>query len=74
VDPPFSDLEILSAFRAGSFLITKTWAEITQKGLQIVPLPGGEPLPVRLRDAHAEIRPGLGMTRSQFKQTLQELE
>ena len=49
-------------------------AEIEQKGLQVVPIPGAEPLPERLRQAHAEIRPGPGMARDQFKQILKELE
>ena len=35
---------------------------------------GAEPLPARLRNAHAEIRPILGMSRTEFKQALKELE
>jgi hypothetical protein len=48
--------------------------EIESKGLQIVPIPGAEPLPPRMRAAHVEIRPGIGLTRAEFKQALKELE
>jgi hypothetical protein len=74
VDPPLTEAEILAGFRPGSQAIQRTQAEIEAKGLQVVPIHGAETLPQRLRDAHAEIRPGPGMTRAQFKQALRELE
>ena len=74
VQPPLTEAEIRAAFRPGSVVVTRTDAEITAKGLRIVPILGGEPLPDRLRAAHAEIRPGPGMGRPRFKQALQELE
>jgi len=55
-------------------LVNRPREEIEAKGLVIVPIRGAEPLPERLRAAHAEIRPGPGMTRAQFKQALTELE
>jgi len=61
-------------FRPGSQVVIRTRAEIEAHGLVIVPVPGEEPLSDRLRVAHAEIRPGPGMTRAQFKKALQELE
>ena len=74
VDPPLTDSEILGAFRPGSQTVSRSQEEIGAKGLLVVPIPGAEPLPPRLRSAHAEIRPGPGMNRSQFKQVLKELE
>jgi len=74
VQPPLTEAEILSCFRAGSQILTRSVAEIEAKGLQVVPIPGADPLPQRLQEAHAEIRPGPGMTRAQFKQALAELE
>jgi hypothetical protein len=74
VQPPLTEDEVLGGFRAGSLLLARSEAEVGAKGLLIVPVPGAEPLTQRLRDAHAEIRPGPGMTRSQFKRALQELE
>lgn len=74
VSPPLTEGEILDAFRAGSLVVSRTEAEVAAKGLSIVPIPGAEPLPGRLREAHAEIRPGPNMTRAQFKQALKELE
>ena len=74
VRPSLTEAEILSSFRAGSQAIARSIAEIEQKGLQVVPISGAEPLPERLRQAHAEVRPGAGMTRAQFKQALKELE
>src|SRR5437660_4054714 len=74
VDPRLTESEILDNFRAGSQVVVRGIAEIEQLGLRVVPLPGAEPLPQRLREAHAEIRPGPGMTRAQFKQALKELE
>jgi 2-iminoacetate synthase ThiH len=74
VKPPLTEAEILDGFRVGNQTIVRSVAEIEQKGLQVVPIPGAEPLPERLRQAHAEIRPSPGMTRGQFKQILKELE
>lgn len=74
VQPPLTEAEILSCFRHNSLAIMRDLAEITAKGLQVVPMPGAEPLPSRLRDAHAEIRPDAGKSRAQFKQALQDLE
>jgi hypothetical protein len=74
VDPPLTDAEILLAFRTGSRAVARSVSEIQQKGLTVVPVLGGAPLPARLRDAYAEIRPGPGMTRDLFKQALKELE
>jgi hypothetical protein len=74
VDPPLNELEVLGAFRPGSMAVVRTLAEIESKGLDIVSIPGTEPLPARLRQAHGEIRPGPGMSRPQFKAALKELE
>jgi hypothetical protein len=74
VSPPMTEGEVLKSFRPGSQTVIRAVAEIEAKGLRVVPLPGAEPLPQRLREAHAEIRPGPGMTRAQFKQALKELE
>ena len=74
VDPTLTEAEILDAFRVGSILIFRSREEIEGKGLMIVPIAGGSSLPLRLRDAHAEIQRGPGMPRGQFKKALQELE
>jgi hypothetical protein len=74
VDPPLKEAEILSCFRPGSQPVVRSAPEIAANGLVVVPVPGVAPLPTRLRDAHAEIRPGPGMTRDKFKQALKELE
>lgn len=74
VEPPLTEFEILEAFRPGSILVVRSAAELEAKGLLIVPIPGAEPLPARLREAHVEIRPGANMTRAEFKQALKELE
>jgi hypothetical protein len=74
VNPELMKGEILESFRSGSQLMELSVSEIEQQGLIVVPAEGAEPLPARLRQAHAEIRPGPGMTRSQFKQALKELE
>ncbi len=74
LDPPLTEVEILSAFRPGSQAVARTLAEIEAKGLQVVPVPGAGVLPLRLRDAHAEIRPQPTFSRSQLKQVLKELE
>ena len=74
VQPPLTEAEILAAFWPGGIVVTRTDAEITAKGLQIIPGADGEPLPDRLRSAHAEIRSGAGMGRPRFNQSLQELE
>jgi hypothetical protein len=74
VDPPLTEAEILENFRPGSQVIFRSESEVTVKGLNLVPISGADPLPARLRNAHAEIRSGLGMTRSEFKHALRELE
>lgn len=74
IEPPLTDEEILACFRPGSQLLTRTSSDIEAKGLQLVPVEGAAVLPERLRRAHREIRPGLGMTRDQFKRVLRELE
>lgn len=73
VEPHLTDAEILDAFRTDSLLVFRSREEIEAKGLIIVPLLGAGSLPVRLRDAHAEIRRSQNMTRGQFKKALQEL-
>src|SRR2546430_1076708 len=74
VQPLLTEEEILNSFRVGSQALKRSVAEIEAKGLQVIPVPGTEPLAQRLRDAHGEIRPGPGMSRAQFKQALTELE
>lgn len=74
VDPPLTENEILEAFREGSVAIIRDRAAIEAAGMQLVPILGAEVLPERLRLAHLEIRRGAGMTRSQFKAALKELE
>lgn len=74
VDPPLTETEVLDAFRAGSLLVFRSREDIETKGLIIAQVAGGPSLPDRLRDAHAEIQAPPGMTRSQFKKALQELE
>jgi hypothetical protein len=72
-DPPLTEVEILAAFRPGSQSILLDQSEVESKGLAVVSVPGANSLPERLREAHAELRPGAQMTRAQFKQALQEL-
>lgn len=74
VDPPLTESEILEPFRPGSILVVRSSAEVEAVGLQLVPIPGAETLPTRLREAHVEIQPRIGMTRAEFKQALKELE
>jgi hypothetical protein len=74
VNPHLAEAEILDAFRPESLLVFRSREEIESKGLIVVPVVGAGSLPERLRDAHAEIRPGPILTRSQFKKALQELE
>ena len=74
VGPALTEPEVLDAFRSGSQGVSRTREEIEAKGLVTVPIPGSASLPMRLRDAHAEIRRGPAMTRGQFKKALQELE
>lgn len=74
VDPPLTEAEILDAFRTGSVAVVRTAANIEGQGLSVIPLEGAPFLPDRLRRAHAEIRPGTGMARREFKQALKELE
>jgi 2-iminoacetate synthase ThiH len=74
VEPRLRESEILAVFRSGSQTVERTREEIESKGLTIVTVLGAETLPERLRQSHAEIRPGSAMTRVQFKQALMELE
>jgi hypothetical protein len=74
VVPPLEESEVLGAFRPGSVAIVRSMAEIEAKGLAVVSIPGTEPLPARLQQAHGEIRPGPEMSRPQFKAALKELE
>ena len=74
VQPPLTEGEVLNAFRPGSRAVNRSLEELTSKGLRVAPMIGAESLPRRLREAHAEIRPGPNMARAQFKRTLQELE
>jgi hypothetical protein len=74
VDPPLSDEEMLDPFRPGSVLVYRTTDQITALGLDVVPTDGADVLPLRLRLAHAEIRPGAGMPRAAFKNAIKGLE
>ena len=74
VDPPLSEEEILECFRPGSIVVYRSVAQIESFGLQLVPTLGADLLPLRLRDAHAEIRPGSSMDRTGFKMMLKNLE
>lgn len=74
VQPPLTESEILSSIRPGNQAVTRSGAEIAAKGLSLVTVLGAECLPPRLREAHREIRPGLGMTPAQSKAALKELE
>jgi len=74
VDPPIQRDEILNEFRPGSVLIEVDHILVDRLNLQIIPVEGADTLPVRLRQAHAEIRPGEEMTRGEFKRQLKELE
>jgi hypothetical protein len=55
-------------------IASRTVAEVEVKGLTVVMIPGPTQLPKRLQAAHGEIRPAAGMSRSKFKQALNELE
>jgi hypothetical protein len=72
--PPLSEFEVLTSFRSGSHAIMRSVTEVMAKGLRVVPVLGSEALPTRLREAHCEIRPAIGMTRAEFKRVLRELE
>ena len=74
VDPPLTEAEILACFRPRSLVVVRSIAKIEEHGLHVIPIAGAGDLSPRLRDAHAEIRPGPDMTRAQFKQALMELE
>ena len=74
VEPALLEPEILEVFRAESKLVYRSREEIEAKGLIIVAIAGAASLPVRLGNAHAEIRRGPSLTRGQFKKALQELE
>jgi hypothetical protein len=62
------------SLRTESRLLIRSREEIEAKGLVVVPISGTGALPLRLRDAHAEIRSGPSLTSGQFKKALQELE
>jgi hypothetical protein len=74
VDPPLTESEILDGFRPGSDAIALPVVAVENRGLRVVPIPGSPLLTERLRAAHAEIQPGAGMSRGEFKQRLKELE
>jgi hypothetical protein len=74
VDPQLTEQEVLLCFRPGNQLILRRREEIETAGLQIVCVAGSDALPPRLRQTHAEIQAGLGMTRGQFKEALKGLE
>jgi hypothetical protein len=74
LDPILTEEEVGADFRPDSLVLKRTREEIEAQGLRIVAVPGTGPLSGRLRLAHAEIRPGPGMTRAEFKKALQELE
>ena len=74
VDPPLTESELLSAFRADSVLIYRIESEIEEHGLSLVMVPGSDSLPERLRDAHREIRAGADQNRLAYKKALQALE
>ncbi len=74
VAPPLSEMEILVSFRDGSVAILIDPQILKLIGLQVVLVLGSDDLPQRLRNAHAEIRPGDEMTRKEFKSSLRELE
>src|SRR4051812_43350492 len=72
VQPPLTEAEVLANFRSGSIVVTRLRPDVEAIGLSVIPITGAESLPGRLRDAHAEIRPGPGMSRGQLKQALTE--
>jgi hypothetical protein len=74
VDPPLTETEILECFRDGSLLIDCPIKTILGLGLRIESMEGANVLSERVRIAHREIRPGDGMTRTQFKAALKGLE
>lgn len=74
VDPPLTEAEVLESFRPGSEAIALTAEDVDNRGMQIVPVLGAPVLPGRLQAAHAEIQPGEGMSRSEFKRRLKEFE
>jgi hypothetical protein len=74
VSPPLTEAEILEGFREGSVAVARFLEEIEAVGLHVVPVDGSASLPDRLRQAHAEIRTEPGISRSQFKLSLKELE
>jgi len=74
VSPPLSAEEILVNFRAGSEIAVRTIEEVQSLNLVIEVVEGASELPMRLREAHREIRPATNMTRGEFKAALKELE
>ena len=71
---PARNPNLVLSFRPGSAAVIRSRTDIDAVGLDVVPVPGNEGLLQRLRDAHAEIRPGPGLSRPQFKQALRSLE
>ena len=67
-------LDILPSFRPGSLIATPKISTIESFGLTVVHTPGDAKLPQLLQDNHMDIRPGIGMTRKQFKAALRALE
>lgn len=61
-------------FAPGSVAITRPVSVIEEHGLQLLPTPGAESLPGRLRAAHREMGAGEGMDRPTFKAALRNLE
>ena len=66
--------DILPSFREGSLIATNEISTIESFGLIVVHTPGDPKLPQLLQDNHMDIRPGDGMTRTQFKAALRALE
>lgn len=74
VAPPLTEAEVLDGFRPGSIAVVRSIEAVEKVSLRVLPIEGGPSLPERLRRAHIEIRPGVRMTREQFKLTLKGLE
>lgn len=55
-------------------LLYRSVDQITALGLVLVPTDGADVLPLRLRLAHHEVRPGGAMPRAAFKAALKDLE
>jgi hypothetical protein len=74
VDPPLTEAEILDCFREGSVLLVRLTSVVEAAGLRVEFVEGASGLPERLRQAHRELLPGPGMSRTAFKQALKGLE